>query len=86
MKQRKRKYVVDFSKLDSDENVIHTADKSELTLDMRITRQGKISNYAGHINKTFNESPQTVIYLYAEGAAVPKLISVIEIVKRSHAL
>ncbi|KAJ2853980.1 hypothetical protein FB639_006447, partial [Coemansia asiatica] len=88
-KQRKRKFVVGLSANDSDRSSEdnRTASKPKMTetdvLDMRITTHGKISLYAGHIISELGKNSNKTVYLYAEGAAIAKLVTVLEIVKRN---
>ncbi|KAJ1816674.1 hypothetical protein LPJ56_004239 [Coemansia sp. RSA 2599] len=90
-KQRKRKFVVDLHE-DSEKGSqrrfaakqkTEPAAKTDDVLDMRITTHGKISLYAGHIASELGKKTPKTVYLYAEGPAMAKLITVLEIVKRN---
>ncbi|KAJ2161898.1 hypothetical protein GGF46_001089 [Coemansia sp. RSA 552] len=71
-KRRKRKYVVDMG--DEEEKAVGTVEQDDLeSLGMRITLHGKINGY----------TPPSTLRLFAEGPAVSKLVTVVEIVKRS---
>ncbi|KAJ2786388.1 hypothetical protein GGI15_001560 [Coemansia interrupta] len=51
-------------------------------LDMRITTHGKIEAYVAHITARLAAASARPFFVYAEGPAVPKLVSVVEIAKR----
>ncbi|KAJ2214552.1 hypothetical protein EV179_002957 [Coemansia sp. RSA 487] len=55
---------------------------SESSLDVRIRSHGKISNYVEFISSILQKGDMDRLYVYAEGAAVSKLTTVVEIVKR----
>ncbi|KAJ2381168.1 hypothetical protein GGI05_006071 [Coemansia sp. RSA 2603] len=69
--------------------VLHTATPPSATnksLDMRITTHGSISAYVAHIAARMHDaaSAARTLLVYAEGPAVPKLVTVVEIVKRRY--
>ncbi|KAI8322271.1 hypothetical protein GQ54DRAFT_260321 [Martensiomyces pterosporus] len=51
-------------------------------IDVRITTHGKIRNYVDYVNKTISKRPKCALFLYAQGPAVGKLVTVLEVVKR----
>ncbi|KAJ2660773.1 hypothetical protein IWW48_002756 [Coemansia sp. RSA 1200] len=73
------------------QTVQHTAHKEsralsseERALDVRIKQHGKISNYVEFITSRLETGDVDRLYVYAEGAAVSKLVTVVEIVKRKN--
>ncbi|KAJ2506087.1 hypothetical protein GGI11_006779 [Coemansia sp. RSA 2049] len=53
-------------------------------LDVRIKQHGKISSYVEFITGRLETGDADRLYVYAEGAAVSKLVTVVEIVKRKN--
>ncbi|KAJ2454422.1 hypothetical protein EV183_001548 [Coemansia sp. RSA 2336] len=79
-KNRKRKFVVD---LPDSENERPTELKDSANSDVRITTHGKIRGYVQFINGKLGQKPKAPLKLFAEDAAICKLTTVLEIVKRS---
>ncbi|KAJ2758276.1 hypothetical protein IWQ57_006875 [Coemansia nantahalensis] len=79
--RRKRKYAVDVPDPEAG-GATAAADPAQTAppLAVRITSHGKTSGYVRHINTVLEEAP---LRLHAEGAAVCKLVTVVETVKRS---
>ncbi|KAJ2492559.1 hypothetical protein IWW37_001314 [Coemansia sp. RSA 2050] len=80
-RQKKSKYVVSVDSA-AEQATPATVSTSDAT-DVRITTHGKIRNYAEYINGSLQAEPKRPLFIYAQGAAVCKLVTVLEIVKRA---
>ncbi|KAJ2080671.1 hypothetical protein H4R24_002908 [Coemansia sp. RSA 988] len=77
--KKRRKFVVPLS---DDEGADHPLHSAQPQRTVRITSHGKINAYVNHINSTLIENPSDQISVFAEGSAVCKLATVLEIIKR----
>ncbi|KAJ2862087.1 hypothetical protein GGH94_004504 [Coemansia aciculifera] len=80
-RQKKSKYVVSAESI-AEQATSASVGVSEVA-DIRITTHGKIRNYAEYINGSLQTQPKRTLFIYAQGAAVSKLVTVLEIVKRA---
>ncbi|KAJ2688373.1 hypothetical protein IWW39_002266 [Coemansia spiralis] len=79
-RQKKSKYAVSVDSA-AEQATSATASTGDTT-DIRITTHGKIRNYAEYINGSLQAQPKRSLFIYAQGAAICKLVTVLEIVKR----
>ncbi|KAI9504955.1 hypothetical protein BX070DRAFT_244435 [Coemansia spiralis] len=79
-REEKRPIILADKSIGNDANINN---KKLIVDDIQIKSNGKIRAYVDHVNKIFQEDCVHAVCLYAEGSAVSKLTTVLEIAKRT---